>query len=145
MSRTSFWQLGRWRISARCFFSVLVDIFFLSKAAFKLRMAKTPSWLVKPFVEATLISGPASIGMTRSLSLAIELSETLTIEIIFSTFPRQYLSAANVSAVSPDWLTNMARVFLLIGGLRYRNSDAISTSTGILATCSNQYLAVRHA
>ena len=96
-------------------------------------------------MDATLISGPAKIGIARSLSLAIELSETFTIEITFLACIFAYLKAANVSAVSPDWLTKIARVFFVSGGSRYLNSDAISTSTGMRENFSNQYLAVAHA
>ena len=53
-------------------------------------------------MDATLISGPAKIGIARSLSLAMELSETFTIEITFLACIFAYRKAANVSAVSPD-------------------------------------------
>ena len=66
------------------------------------KQANTANCAVNAFVEATPISGPAFIGKIKSDSLAIELSITLTIEIIFFTLPFTFLNAANVSAVSPD-------------------------------------------
>ena len=41
-----------------------------------------------------------------------------------------------MSAVSPDWLTKIHNVFSSIIGFLYLNSDAIATSTGILAKSS---------
>ena len=41
-----------------------------------------------------------------------------------------------MSAVSPDWDTTIINVLSVIIGSLYLNSDAISTSTGILANFS---------
>ncbi len=49
------------------------------------------------------------------------------------------LSAASVSAVSPDWLIAITRVPSWRTGFRYRNSEAYSTSTGIPASSSSMY------
>ncbi len=49
--------------------------------------------------------------------------------------------AANVSAVSPDWLITRTRTSSSIIGSLYRNSDAKSTSTGIRVIFSNTYFA----
>ena len=66
----------------------------------------TSIWPKKAFVEATPISGPQWIGKTKSASLAIELSTTFTIAHVLTSFFLHKSSAANVSAVSPDWETN---------------------------------------
>ena len=58
------------------------------------KQANTANCAVNAFVEATPISGPAFIGRIKSDSLAIELSITLTIEIIFFTLPFTFLNAA---------------------------------------------------
>src|SRR5688500_7306974 len=52
--------------------------------------------------------------------------------------PRRCASrmAASVSAVSPDWEMTMHKVRSLMIGLRYRNSEAYSTSTGTRAHSS---------
>ena len=47
------------------------------------RQANTANCAVNAFVEATPISGPAFMGRTNSDSLAMELSTTFTIEIVF--------------------------------------------------------------
>src|SRR5437867_2233785 len=44
--------------------------------------------------------------------------------------------AASVSAVSPDWLIPMTRLLGVMIGSRYRNSEALSTSTGTRASDS---------
>ena len=49
------------------------------------------------------------------------------------------LIAASVSAVSPDWDIAITISSGLIIGLRYLNSEAYSTSTGILAKSSIIY------
>ena len=117
------------------------DIFSKSLEALIAKAKRTDSWQVNAFVDATPISIPANIGNEQSLSREIELSDTLVKDTIFFALPVQYLRAAKVSAVSPDWLTKIASVFFLIGGSRYLNSDAISISTGIRAISSNQYFA----
>ncbi len=53
--------------------------------------------------------------------------------------------AWKVSTVSPDWLTPMMRVCSSTTGFRYRNSEAMSISTGSRAQCSMAYLAMRPA
>ena len=53
--------------------------------------------------------------------------------------------AWKVSTVSPDWLTPMTRVRASSTGSRYRNSLAMSISTGRRAQCSMAYLAMRPA
>src|SRR5436305_1233431 len=55
--------------------------------------------------------------------------------------PLRWLSrnAPRVSAVSPLWLIAKTSVLPLIGVLRWRNSLAYSTSTGMLASCSMRY------
>src|SRR5688572_32764849 len=53
--------------------------------------------------------------------------------------------AANVSAVSPDCEIAITMSPSLMIGLRYLNSDAYSTSTGILQNSSNMYSATRPA
>ena len=55
------------------------------------------------------------------------------------------LRASSVSIVSPLWLMTNTSVFLSMGALRYLNSLAYSTSTGILAYFSIRYSATRHA
>ena len=58
---------------------------------------------------------------------------------------RAWRAAARVSAVSPDW--EMKRASPPFGNItsRCRNSEAISTSAGMRATLSNQYLATSAA
>ncbi len=53
------------------------------------REARTASWQVKAFVEATPISGPARIGNTASDSRAMVDSLTLTTAPIFRPLSRQ--------------------------------------------------------
>ena len=54
-------------------------------------------------------------------------------------FPRTASIAANVSAVSPDWLTEITSVRRSISGSRYLNSEELSVSQGIRASDSIQY------
>ena len=91
-------------------------------------------------VVATEISGPAQVYNTSSLSEAIELPTTLTMDR--TRAPRFFASrkAARVSAVSPDWLMISTSVLESTIGSRYRNSDARSTSTGIRVSFSSTYL-----
>ena len=79
-------------------------------------------------VEATPISGPAWIGKTKSEFLAIVLSTTFTTEQVFTLFFLQISSAAEVSAVSPDWETKIYKLLLLNLIFLYLNSEAISIS-----------------
>ena len=53
------------------------------------RQASTVSWQVKALVEATPISGPASVGSTASDSRAIEDSRTLTMDTMCWPCARQ--------------------------------------------------------
>ena len=79
---------------------------------------------------ATPISGPARVYSTASASRAME--ESTTLEITSTLAPSAFASrmAWKVSMVSPDWLTPMTRVCPSITGFRYRNSLAMSISTG---------------
>src|SRR3989338_9188106 len=118
------------------------DIFSSSNEFFRLAINsvnkyKTTNWVVNAFVEATPISGPAYVYKTESDSRSIELPFTFTIDKTFALFLFASLIAANVSAVSPDWEIAMTRVFLLIIGCLYLNSEAYSTSTGIFASSSS--------
>ena len=58
-------------------------IFLLPCWRLSTNRAKTDNWEVKAFVEATPISGPAKVGIVKSLNLAMELLKTLTTEIVF--------------------------------------------------------------
>src|SRR5579871_6722589 len=107
--------------------------------------ASAISCVVKALVDATPISGPASVGSTASDSRAILLSGTFTTERIFCPCDLQYFKGAMVSAVSPDWDTNSPSPFFDRGGSRYRNSEPTSASTGTFASISIQYLATRQA
>ena len=84
---------------------------FLSLPAIKHKHAKTLSCAVNALVDATPISGPASIVMKLCDSLAILLSELLTILNILLPFFFANFKAANVSAVSPDCEINIESVF----------------------------------
>ncbi len=70
------------------------------------KQARAASWPVKALVVATPISGPANVGSTKSASRAMLLSGTLTTDSRCLALLAQSRSAASVSAVSPDWLTN---------------------------------------
>ena len=107
-------------------------------------MYKTINWPKNALVEATPISGPAWIGKTQSEFLAIVLSTTLTIEQVLTLFFLQISKAAAVSAVSPDWETKVYKLFELNFKFLYLNSEAISISTSIEDSYSNQYLATKH-
>ena len=91
------------------------------------------------FVVATAISGPASLYRTVSDSFARLEPGTLTMEDVFTPISFAYLSAARVSAVSPDWEMSMSTVFFATAGMRYLNSLAVSTLTGIRASFSMTY------
>jgi hypothetical protein len=69
-------------------------------------------------VEATPISGPATVSKAPSLSRAIEDSGTLTTDSTFCPPCRSSFSAAMLSAVSPDWLIRMAAPPSASGGSR---------------------------
>ena len=61
--------------------------------------------------------------------------------------PRCFASrrAASVSAVSPLWEIPMTSVRSSTMGLRYRNSEAYSTSTGMRASSSSMYSPIKPA
>ena len=104
-----------------------------SLAIFNARSIKRESWLVKAFVEQTLISGPA---LSHSVAVAdLESEDLFTLQSAITGEPESLASftAASVSAVSPDWLIAITKVFGEIIGARYLNSDAISTSVGVFA------------
>ena len=61
---------------------------------------------------------------------------TFVMDRILAPFLFASLSAASVSAVSPDWLTSISRVLSSTKGSEYLNSDAMSVSTGIFASFS---------
>ena len=63
-------------------------------------------------VVATAISGPASVYITLSASLAILLSCTFIIPKVSTLLILIFLRDANVSAVSPDCEMNIAKLFL---------------------------------
>ena len=91
------------------------------------------------FVDATPISGPAAIDKTKSDSLEILLSVTLTRLNILLLFSLAYLKAASVSAVSPDCEIKIERILLdfYTMGL-YRNSEAKWAEQLTPAIFSNQ-------
>ncbi len=103
------------------------------------------SWEMKILVEATPISGPAWLYMPASVSLEMELPTTLTIPRSRAPFRRASRMAANVSAVSPDWLIPIMKVFGGKLSLRYLNSEANSTSTSISVNSSKTYLPTQPA
>ena len=82
------------------------------------------------------------MGKTKSDVLAIELSTTLTIAQVLTLFFLHKSRAAYVSAVSPDCDTKTYKFLLSNFTFLYRNSEAISISTGIFVSSSNQYYAV---
>ena len=69
---------------------------------------------VKAFVEATPISGPVCVKIPASVSLDIVLPTTLQIPSVIAPSSFAFLIAANVSAVSPDWLIAIIIVLLSI-------------------------------
>ena len=72
------------------------------------RQASSTSWQVKALVEATPISGPASVGSTASASRAMVLSGTFTMAMVFCPAALAWRKAASVSMVSPDCEMKMA-------------------------------------
>jgi len=64
--------------------------------------------------------------------------EPTTLQTPNTNAPLDFASfiAARVSAVSPDWEIAITTSFSVITGFLYLNSDAYSTSTGILANSS---------
>ena len=73
------------------------------------------------------------------------LATLLQIPSVRKPLRRLSRKAPNVSAVSPLWLMAKTSVLPLMGVLRWRNSLAYSTSTGILASCSIRYSLTRAA
>ena len=108
-------------------------------------MLRSTTCEVYAFVEATAISGPARVYIEQSASLVIELPITFDIASVFAPFDFASFNAAIVSAVSPDWLIYIASVLSFTIGSLYLNSEAISTSTGILQSLSNIVFATNPA
>ncbi len=130
---------GRTLSSSAISFNCFPDNVPLLFAIIKVINASDISWQVKAFVEATPISGPACIYVPASTSLAIVLPITLTIPIVVAPSFCASFMAARVSAVSPLWLISITTSSLLIIGFLYLNSEAYSTSVGILQYCSSIY------
>ena len=68
-----------------------------------------------------------------SASLEIVLPTTFVTAKVLAPTSLAALSTAKVSAVSPDWLTEIINALSVINGALSLNSEAISTSTGIFA------------
>ena len=85
------------------------------------------------------------MNIPASVSLAIVLPTTLQIPNVNAPASFDFFIAANVSAVSPDWLTAIKIVFASIIALRYLNSDAYSTCTGTLAYSSIKCFPIKPA
>ena len=117
-------------------FSSSRDRFSLIRPKYTASNSNATSCVVYALVDATEISGPATVYTTASASRAIDEPTVLVTARLFA--PRRFasFSAASVSLVSPDWLITMQNVFSSVNGSRYRYSDAISTSTGMRAICS---------
>ena len=64
---------------------------------------------------------------------------------VFAPFSLESFNAAIVSAVSPDWDIKIHKVLSSIIGSLYLNSEAISTSVGILQSFSKIFLATKPA
>mmetsp|Transcript_63255 Transcript_63255/g.150880 ORF Transcript_63255/g.150880 Transcript_63255/m.150880 type:complete len:226 (-) Transcript_63255:215-892(-) len=97
----------------------------------------------KTFVDATPSSVPARAAMCASHSVAM-------VDLSWFTIPMVKMSAASFDAltlrtpstaspVSPELDTTMSTSPAFRRGFLYRNSEAICTSTGILAICSMRY------
>ena len=84
---------------------------------------------MKDFVAATPISGPARISSVRSARRVTVEPCTLVTARVGQLWTFAFRRAARVSAVSPDCVTPTTRS--LTGGVKYLNSDASSTLTGI--------------
>ena len=85
----------------KCAYSESAIVAF-SLASFKAIKVSTVIWVVKAFVEATPISGPAWVYAPACVSRAID--EPTTLHTPKTKAPRLFaiLIAARVSAVSPD-------------------------------------------
>ena len=79
-------------------------------AAPVVKSASAATWVEKPFVVATAISGPALVYILKSASFAMEEPTTFTMPKTFAPSALASCSAAFVSAVSPDWEMMMTRV-----------------------------------
>ena len=95
------------------------------------------------FVAATQISGPACVYITASASRASDEPIVFVTAITFEPCRDACRAASSVSIVSPDWLTASVSVFGPRTGSRYRNSEAMSISTGTRVQCSIAYFATR--
>ena len=76
------------------------------------------SWQVKALVEATPISGPASVGARASERREMLEVGTLTTASVFAPCSLAYFSEASVSAVSPDCEMKIVSPPLSTGGSR---------------------------
>ena len=88
------------------------------------------TWLTNVFVAATPISSPARVYNTPSASRVACEPMMFVIASTFAPRSRAVRIAASVSAVSPDCEIPITRSPGPTMGLRYRYSEAISTSTG---------------
>ena len=70
-------------------------------------------------------------------------SKFIVTAIVLEFLDFESFNAAIVSAVSPDWLMKIHNVLSLTIGDLYLNSDATSTSTGILHRFSMNFFPVR--
>mmetsp|Transcript_9910 Transcript_9910/g.22529 ORF Transcript_9910/g.22529 Transcript_9910/m.22529 type:complete len:215 (-) Transcript_9910:1031-1675(-) len=111
-----------------------------AKARASMRSAAT--WHVNAFVDATPISGPACKYRPASVVRAMLEPTTLTMPIVRALNSCAIRMASKVSAVSPLWEMAITTSSEEIKGLRYRNSLAYSTSTGISAKLSSAYFAI---
>ena len=116
-----------------------------SLANFKAIIVSTVIWVVNAFVEATPISGPHGYRLLHGFPGQLRNLPHYKLQIQKPLFPwpslwlPRYLQFPRIvkSAIS----TSLS----VITGFRYRNSEAYSTSTGILAKSSKIYSATRPA
>ena len=107
---------------------------------------RATSCVVKAFVEATPISGPALVIKQSSDSRTKELSGTLQIARLYlKPISFALRNAAKVSAVSPDCEIVINNVSGWTTTVRYRNSLATSILQGKLVTDSMPYFAINPA
>ncbi len=112
---------------------------FLLRPSINAIMVRTVTCVVNDFVEATPISGPACVYTPASVSRGMLEPTTLQMPTTTAFAALANRIAANVSAVSPLWLMAITKSFSLMIGLRYLNSEAYSTSTGMRAYSSIKY------
>ncbi len=95
------------------------------------RITSVVTWVTNVLDAATAISGPACRNSTASASRVI--AEPTVLVTATTGQPRSRASrvGAIVSAVSPDWVTAMTRVFSSSGGGLYRNSEPMFARAGI--------------